>query len=363
MSWKCLLCCALLSFTFQQICACTGIVRKAENGDWVYARTLEFGADLLTFNLTLVPREIDYSAQMSDDKQGMKWTTKYGHVGFSPFGLSLLADGINEKGLACGAFYLPGWAKYEETDSPQSSKTISNLDFVSWVLGNFTTVEEVIEALKQVKVTGVVLKEWGIVPPLHYMVVDQNGNQIVVEYVDGKQNIYKQPLSTITNSPGYDWHMTNARNYIGLRTLNEPSIKIDGSELSSFGQGSGARGLPGDFTPPSRFIRAGFLRQVVVPGKNGLEEIKIAFKILNQFDIPRGAVREVSNGKTIYEETQWTSASDLASRRYFFHTYASRVIRSVDLKKLDLNSKEIKSIAVDTPESIVEISSVFTHRQ
>ena len=115
---------------------------------------------------------------------------------------------------------------------------------------------------------------------------------------------------------------------------NQPSIKIDGQSLSQFGQGSGALGLPGDFTPPSRFIRAGFLRDVVLPGKDGTDEVKITYRILDQFDIPKGSVKEVQDGKDIYEVTQWTSASDLNGGRYYFHTYDNRALSVVDLNKL-----------------------------
>jgi penicillin V acylase-like amidase (Ntn superfamily) len=37
--------------------------------------------------------------------------------------------------------------------------------------------------------------------------------------------------------------------------------KIGDLELSPFGMGGGSRGLPGDFTPPSRFVRMAFYLQ------------------------------------------------------------------------------------------------------
>jgi uncharacterized membrane protein YeaQ/YmgE (transglycosylase-associated protein family) len=37
---------------------------------------------------------------------------------------------------------------------------------------------------------------------------------------------------------------------------NVPPIEVGGVKLAQFGQSSGMRGLPGDFTPPSRFVRA-----------------------------------------------------------------------------------------------------------
>lgn len=356
---KIVLSCVVLTAFFGTVDACTGIMRKAENGDWVYARTMEFGADLISFNLTVVPRNTVYTGQTPSGDPGLSWTNKYASVGFSPFNLPLLADGLNEKGLACGAFYLPGWAEFEAVTPQDNAKMISNLDLVSWVLGNFSTVAEVRAGLAQVKVAGVELKDWGFIPPLHYIAVDANGDKVVIEYLKGKLYLYDAPLNTITNSPSYDWHTVNARNYIGLRALNDPSIKVNGAEFAQFGQGSGAIGLPGDFSPPARFIRAAFLAQVVLPTKTGPEEIKAAFTILDQFDIPRGAIHEIHNGKNFYDVTQWTSAADLKNLRYYFHTQTNRGIRMVDLNKLDLNAKELKSVVVDNPEVIQDLSKQF----
>lgn len=332
-----------------QAFACTGIVKKAEDGSVVYARTMEFGADLLSFDLLFVPRDTPFKSETGST---VDWKVKYAHVGFNPFGMPLIiADGLNEKGLACGAFYFPGFAEYQK----ETDHSVSNLDFVSWVLGNFSTVDEVKNALNDTAVTAFVFKEWGIVPPLHYVVVDQKGEKAVIEYVKGELKTYSMPIEVVTNSPPYDWHLLNARNYIGLRALNDPSIKINGADLSQFGQGSGALGLPGDFTPPSRLIRAGFFNQNVLIAKNSLENVKRAFKILNQFDIPRGAVREKqANGKEIIEETQWTSASDLAGLKYYYHTYGNRTIHFVDLNQLK-DQREAKTKSINAPEEIVEV--------
>jgi hypothetical protein len=35
-----------------------------------------------------------------------------------------------------------------------------------------------------------------------------------VIYTDGKLNIYDSPLGVMTNSPAFDWQMTNLRNYV-----------------------------------------------------------------------------------------------------------------------------------------------------
>jgi choloylglycine hydrolase len=338
---------------------CTGIVRTADNGDVVFARTLEFADSVFKFELSVIPRGIEYIGQTPDGQPGMKWKMKYATVGFTPFGLPLIADGMNEKGLAVGAFYFPGYAEYQKFTQTKASKTLSQVDLPTWILGNFTKVSEVIAAIKDVNVVQVSPPALGLPPPLHYIVVDEEGNRLVIEYTNGTVKLHDAPLNVITNSPTYDWHTTNARNYIGLDALNRPAVNVDGKELSQLGQGSGAIGLPGDFTPPSRFIRAGFLNAAVYQGKNGSEEVGTAFKILNQFDIPKGSVREKHDGKVIPEVTQWTSASDLKGKKYYFHTQQNRAIRSLDFAHLDLNGTKVISIVVDQPEEIQDVSSKF----
>lgn len=336
--------------------ACTGIFKKAENGEWVFGRTMEFGASLISSDLLFIPRNMNFTSTLPSNQKGASWKTKYAHTGFGPFGSHIVADGINEKGLACGAFYFPGYAEYQSFEQKDQKNTLTNLELTGWILSNFATVDEVRQNLKTHKIIGMPFRGYGFIPPLHYFVADPSGDRIVIEYVNGQLHTYETPIGTITNSPTYDWHLTNARNYIGLRALNAPSIKIDGLELSQFGQGSGALGLPGDFTPPSRFIRASFFNEVVLNGKNGLEQVKRAFKILNQFDIPLGAVKATENGKTIYEETQWTSATDLANLTYYFHTAENRELRSISLKNLDLNAPAIQTMSFNTPAKITDIS-------
>lgn len=348
-------------FSVAPLWGCTGIVRSAKNGDVVYARTMEFEAELLSFDLAYVPRKMSYTATTPSGQGSLRWKTRYSHVGFTPFGVPLLADGMNEKGLCCGAFYLPKFAKYQEPSS--SGYNISQMDFVSWVLGSFATVAEALDALEDITVVGVEVPQWGFIAPLHFFLTDTSGETVIVEYVNGKKHVYEENLRTVTNSPGYDWHMLNAHNYIGLRALNLPPSYFNHIELLPFGQGSGGVGLPGDFSPPSRFIRALFLNMNTFHGEDGYEEVLYAFKILNQFCIPKGSVQEETKGKAFFSETQWTSAADTKEKLYYFHTVYNRCVSVVDIKKLDPNEKSVKMIKIDAPEYVEDVTGKLKHKK
>jgi len=127
--------------------------------------------------------------------------------------------------------------------------------------------------------------------------------------------------------------MTNLNNYAGLTALNTAPKTIMGYTLTGFGQGSGFYGLPGDFTPPSRFVRAVAYEAAAVQPAAASDAVQQVFHILNNFDIPVGAVRDEVGGKTIDEWTLWTSAEDLTHLQFYFRTFNDQSLRSVDVRK------------------------------
>src|SRR5262249_20828350 len=131
--------------------------------------------------------------------------------------------------------------------------------------------------------------------------------------------------------------------------------------LEPFGQGTGMLGMPGDFTPPSRFVRAVAFSQSVFPSRTGEEAVLEAFHILNQFDIPKGVAREQpdAQGNKPADYTVWTSAIDLKAKRFYFRTYENSQIRMVDLAKMTqrkLNAGDIVTISMKGEEVIKSLT-------
>jgi choloylglycine hydrolase len=206
-----------------------------------------------------------------------------------------------------------------------------------------------------VVVPAVVFKAWGYAPPIHYVVHDASGHSIVIEPVGGKLRVYDNPLGVVTNSPTFDWHMTNLANYANLSPSNVPPARLGPITIVPLGQGSGMLGLPGDFTPPSRFVRAAVLSQAVYPAATGNEAVLLAFHVLNNFDIPNGAARSREKDDHVNppaDYTLWTSANDLQSKRFYFRTCENSRIRMVDLTKMNLNAKDVATISMGGNEVI-----------
>ena len=150
--------------------------------------------------------------------------------------------------------------------------------------------------------------------------------------------------------------MTNLSNYVTLSKKNMEKIDLAGKEIKGLGQGSGMLGLPGDFTPPSRFVRAVAFSKTAQPVFKAKEGVLQAFHILNQFDIPMGAAQGIEHGKQVYDYTLWTSAADLKNLRYYFRTFDNSRIRMVDMKAVNLEAKEIKTIPMKGEEVIEDVS-------
>jgi choloylglycine hydrolase len=350
----------VFSFWRMEPCAysCTGVMLRNADGTIVHGRTLEFGL-VVESMVAVVPRGYEFVGK-APGGPGMKYKSKYGAVGTITFNDVAICDGLNEKGLAIGAFYFPTFAKYAEITNDNRAKALSPMDFPNWILTQFATIGEVRSAIQngEAVVAPTVLEGWGpTAPPLHYVVYDKTGASIVIEPTDGILKVFDNPIGVLTNSPAFDWHITNLRNYIALNPRNVPPVEIDGVKLRALGQGSGMLGLPGDFTPPSRFVRVSVFGATAIPSPNSDQGILQVFHILNNFDIPVGVAREVEKGIIHSDFTQFTAARDPQTLRYYYRTYDDQTIRMVDLRKFDLNAKEVKKLSTKSTQPVVDMSS------
>ena len=331
----------LLWFSMARADACTGIRLLARDGSVVYGRTMEWGAFDLNSRVAIVPRGFGFAGQTPDGQNGMRWKARFGFVAMDALEKDAFCDGMNENRLAVGLFYHPGFASYMQYDATRADTTISAIDVVPYILSNFATVQEAAEGMRSVRVVGVVEKALGIPIPGHWMVVDRSGKSIVIEFLDGELRIFENPLGVITNAPEYSWHMTNLRNYLNLSPVALPALKLEDMDFRPLGAGTGMIGLPGDFTPPSRFIRAVAWTQTARPTETSKETIYEVFRILDNFNIPLGSAEGSDRAKEMLEgmrnSTIWTSAWDLKEGILYYHTQHNRRVRKLELAKLNFS--------------------------
>jgi choloylglycine hydrolase len=321
--------------------ACTGIALTAGDGAVVFGRTLEWGAFDLKSRLVVVPRGYEFTSKTPDGNTGMRWRGQYGVVGLDALEKDHLVEGMNEQGLAAGAFYMPGFTQYQPYESAKKNQSLGPLDVVQYILTQFATVADVRAALQQVDVVPVSEPALGFPPPLHFIVTEPGGKSIVIEYLQGKLSVFDSPLRVITNAPPYDWHMTNLRNFVNLSATALPGLKMEELDFAPLGAGSGLIGLPGDFTPPSRFVRAVAFSQTARPTLDGPETVYEVLRILDNFNLGLGSAEgsDLNNAETagMRSATVWTTVSDTRNRVLYYHTQHNRRLRSVDLKKIDFS--------------------------
>jgi choloylglycine hydrolase len=340
--------------------ACTTLLLKAKDGAVVSGRTLEFGFDMKS-DILVVPAGTPMKGSLPNGATGISYTTKYGMVGANVLGYPVIIDGINEKGLFVSDLYFPGYAGYAKATPETASRAMAAYEYGNWLLGNFATVDEVRAHAQDVVLVGTPVDALGGPPPVHFIIRDRSGKSLVIEPLDGKLVVYDDPLGVMTNSPTFDWHLTNLRNYVTLTEQNVPPVRLNGGvTLRPFGQGSGMFGLPGDGTPPARFVRAVAYSQTAVQPATANEAVLQVFHIMNNFDIPLGSVRDRDGNVVHMDYTVWTSVADLQNDRWYFRTYDDQAIRMVDLHTaLAAAGNKVRTISMNSHQAIIDTSTAL----
>ena len=352
------ICLLIFSTALTSSKACTEFRLTSKDNSVVVGRSMEF-AQKLNSNVVVQPKGEKRTSKLPDGSDGKKWTSKYGVIYLDGFGLDIAADGFNEVGLSVGELYFPGEAKFADPPTRNKSRAMSNLDLPLYILQNFATIEEVKKELPKLIVWGQRLEVLNnIVVPVHYAVYQSDGKGIVIEYTDQGLNIYDS-VGVMTNSPKYDWHVTNLRNYVDLNAENVPPAVIDGISFAGTGQGTGLKGIPGDPTPPSRFVRAAAMAYLSEKGDTAADIVNLSEHILNNVDIPIGLVRDFEDGETFHDYTQWVVIKDLTNKILYYRSYENMSLRSVDMNKLDMSSsgKTLKFPVHSLGSGIVDITS------
>ena len=314
--------------------ACTGITLKSKEGTTVTARTIEWAKTVMNTFYVVVPRNQTIQSFTPQGKDGLEFTSRHGYVGLAVEQKEFMVEGVNEKGLSAGLFYFPNYGKYQSFDENLKDRCLADFQVVSYVLGLCSTVDEVKEAIRKVRIINIDPRS----STVHWRFTEPSGRQIVLEIVDEVPHFYENPLGVLTNSPGIEWHWTNLNNYINLQPGNAPEHHFGPIEMKSFGHGSGMLGLPGDFTPPSRFVRAAFFQLTAPQQPDAKGSVFQAFHILNNFDIPAGT--ELPFGKAsvdMLSATQFTAVADTKNCRLYYRTMYNSNIRCIDLKTIDFN--------------------------
>lgn len=332
--------------------ACTGMSRRAADGSVVVARTIEWAAGALKSEYVVIPRGEPLTSYTPSAEKGLTFEARYGVVGLAVVEPHFIAEGVNERGLAAGLFFFPRYGGYRAYDASQRTTTLADLQVVEWILSQFASIDELKQSIGSVDI--VALEPNAVI---HWRIAEPSGREVVMEIVDGEVRFYENSVGVITNAPGFEWQLTNLDNYVNLRPGSASDYELGSHKLQPIGGSSAMLGLPGDFTPPSRFVRAAFFRNTAPQLATGMDSVLQCFHLLNNFDVPIAIENPAE--KSLPSATHWTSAIDLKARRVYYKTAYNNTIRCIDLTKIDFDKVRYGSYPMDRvqqqPIEMVEI--------
>lgn len=209
-------------------------------------------------------------------------------------GYPLYADAVNEKGLCAAGLNFPYNAYYQAREGEKKNE-ISPFELIPWVLGNCATVSDARALLEKTAIVSEPFSETVSLTPLHWHIADKSGSLVAEPRADGLK-LYDNPVGVLTNNPPFPFQLDMLARY---EELNNESAMAPLCEPSFFSLGSGAIGLPGDYSSSSRFARAVFLKKYLAKDGETQERIARMFSLLGAVAPPKGCVLN-AEGKPHY---------------------------------------------------------------
>jgi choloylglycine hydrolase len=313
--------------------ACTRFVYQTATDGFIVGRSMDWmedpGSDLYSF-----PRGLARNGGVGEGS--IEWTAKYGSVIASLYGVATV-EGMNDAGLVANTLYL---AESDYGDAKASGKPLISVGaWTQYVLDNYATVAEAVEALSQ--------EPFAIVAPTlpngskatgHLSLADASGDSAIFEYIAGRLVVHHGKQYTVmTNSPTFDQQLAIDAYWKGINGL-------------SF--------LPGTITSPDRFVRMTWALNAVPKQSDERLAVATAFSLIRAVSVPLGLA---DPEKPNIASTIWRSISDIGAKRYYFESSYSPTIFWVDIDKLNLaaGSQSAKLDLKGRPILAGEVSAKF----
>lgn len=300
--------------------ACTRFVYHGADGQIITARSMDWKSDVMT-NLYVLPKGMERNGEAGPNS--IRWKSKYGSVVATGYDIST-TDGVNEAGLAANLLWL-----VESEYPPFDKDSKPGLTIAAWaqyVLDNFATVEEAVNALEEQPFTIVTDSVPGEdrLTTLHLSISDASGDSAIVEYIAGKQVIHhSRDYQVMTNSPIFDQQLA----------LNAYWKQIGGTVM-----------LPGTNRAADRFARASFYVNAVPKFEDPNRAVASVFSVIRNVSVPFGLnTPEEPN----ISSTRWRTVVDHKRKLYFFESALTPNTFWVDLKALDFSADTGKVMRLD----------------
>lgn len=280
----------LFFFSVQQALPCsTFVLRSGER--FVFAHNLDFYTEMGF--VVVNKRNVKKIALLYPGEIPVQWISKYGSVTFNQLGKEFPFGGMNEKGLVVEQMWL------EESQYPPADErpALMELQWIQYQLDNCSTVDEVIESDKVIRISQ-------NQSTIHYLVCDRSGKVASIEFIGGKCVWHAEgtmPAEVLTNST-YDK---------SLSYLKEQ-------------ESNGGENPPANFNESmDRFVRlSSTLKDYSANAAKPI--VDYAFDALSSVSF---------DGEN--HATQWSIVYDLQSRNIVFKTHKNAKRRTLRLSDFD----------------------------
>jgi choloylglycine hydrolase len=257
------------------------------------------------------------SVFLTDGSSPAEWTAKYGGVIFYQImditGVGTLTGpfcGMNEKGLWAGSFWLhkPPALKYQEKDGRIS---VSSWELVRYLLDNFSSVEDVIRHIDEVRVAG--CKKGSRVVPLHWLIADASGDSAVIEFPEKSLSIHRPAVPAVITNNFYEYSRMNLSEYRGYGGVR--SAPVDEQNLTSLNR----------FLIASHFVKA----------NEDSRDLSVEKAIGIVKHVTQTNVRHSSTSNSL---TQWATIYDLKKKKVYWYTRMDPNLRNISLDEIDFSN-------------------------
>lgn len=299
---------------------CTSVSVISEDGTHVMGRTMDW------YDLYVKPMYVPRGYQWKSVFDNKKYTNKYAIVGggFQDNNYIDLSDGVNECGLMAQKLTFSNGAQLVD-DKHDDKIQLEAYEFVTYILGNFSSVTEVEENIEKIELMSNVInntKHGG--SELHFSLSDESGRNIVVEPSQHPMRIIDNPLGVVTNMPKFERQLAKLENYMEFTDeFKENSIKYGKFHVTT-GKLGGKKTPPGSYSPSQRFIRASYLKELVDMPKTRDEAASLAFGILDTVSILKSKAHRPTY--TVYRAV--TVSED---RTYYYQANGQATVSGIKL--------------------------------
>lgn len=316
---------------------CTGVRFTDKSGNLFFGRNLDVPMNYGE-KIVITPRNYPIPYRFIEAKETKRAIIG---VGIAVDKYPLYFDCVGESGLSIAGLDFLGYAHF--TPKPIEGKiNLTPYELMLWVVDEFDSVRDLKEALKNVNLVNDPFNSSMPVASLHWIVSDKE-QSIVIEQTETKGLVaYDNPVGVLTNSPEFDWHLTNLTNYLNINPQDAPAKMWGTKDVEPFGVGTGGLGLPGEAMSPSRFVRIAYYNNHYPVEDTEVKNVAKFFNMLKAVAMVEGSVVDSSQKNVA---TAYTSCYSVANKTCYFNRLHDFTIQSAQLDDSNVSARELTVIS------------------